>query len=182
MSFCKSEGKDKVVFVTKEDHEQPSTARLEEYNDGEPGLIKEDGEINWNCPCLGGMATGPWGYEFRSAFSCFHYSTADPKGSDCYDAFRDMQDCMVKFPSLYDSASDDKDDDDDVADVFSASEDAGKSKDDNNTSKSSEVQKHSGDTAKAGTNNKTVDTNKKQHSWCWTFCLSIQVIYCVDFL
>lgn len=38
-----------------------------------PGLILESGDINWNCPCLGGMATGPCGVEFRDAFSCFHY-------------------------------------------------------------------------------------------------------------
>jgi len=160
MSFCKNEGKDKIVFVTKEDHEKPSTAKLEEYSDGEPGLIKEDGEINWNCPCLGGMATGPCGYEFRSAFSCFHYSTADPKGSDCYEAFRDMQECMVKFPSLYDASSDDKDDDD-VTDVFAAGADAEESKSMEDTSKSSEVQKHSQETAKESSD-KTSDANKKR--------------------
>ena len=66
------------------------------------GLILEDGSINWNCPCLGGMATGPCGPEFREAFSCFHYSEADPKGSDCYEQFRTMQECMAQHPSLYD--------------------------------------------------------------------------------
>lgn len=55
------------------------------------------------------MATGPCGYEFRSAFSCFHYSQADPKGSDCYDDFKKMQDCMSKFPVLYDMDKDDID-------------------------------------------------------------------------
>jgi len=123
MSYCKRDGKDTVIFVTKEDHEKPSSAKVEEYDDGEPGLIMENGEINWNCPCLGGMATGPCGFEFRSAFSCFHHSTADPKGSDCYEEFRGMQDCMVKFPKLYNVGSDDKDDDDEVVDVFANSSD-----------------------------------------------------------
>lgn len=65
-------GKDKVLFVTKEDHELPSRVELPP---AEPaaGLILESGEINWNCPCLGGMATGPCGVEFRDAFTCFHY-------------------------------------------------------------------------------------------------------------
>ena len=48
------------------------------------------------------MATGPCGFEFREAFSCFHYSESEPKGSDCYEQFREMQECMVKYPSLYD--------------------------------------------------------------------------------
>ena len=41
---------------------------------------------------------------FRDAFSCFHYSTADPKGSDCIEKFADMQVCMqvrVKDPHLH---------------------------------------------------------------------------------
>lgn len=72
MSHCKSFGKDKVIFATKEDHEMPSTVELPE-TERAPGLILPSGEINWNCPCLGGMATGPCGVEFREAFSCFHY-------------------------------------------------------------------------------------------------------------
>lgn len=50
----------------------PSTVELPE-TERAPGLILPSGEINWNCPCLGGMATGPCGVEFREAFSCFHY-------------------------------------------------------------------------------------------------------------
>jgi len=53
------------------------------------------------------MATGPCGVEFRDAFSCFHYSEAEPKGSDCYDAFKTMQDCMSEYPSVYNQNSDD---------------------------------------------------------------------------
>lgn len=75
------------------------------------GLIQPDGEINWACPCLGGMATGPCGVEFREAFSCFHYSTAEPKGSDCLEPFRQMSDCMAQYPNVYGS----KDDKDEVA-------------------------------------------------------------------
>ncbi|KAL1513010.1 hypothetical protein ABEB36_002498 [Hypothenemus hampei] len=103
MSHCRklgANGKDLVIFATKEDHSQPSKIALPPP-DPQPGLILENGEINWNCPCLGGMATGPCGVEFRNAFSCFHHSKADPKGSDCLDKFRTMQTCMQKFPSLY---------------------------------------------------------------------------------
>lgn len=47
------------------------------------------------------MASGPCGEQFKSAFSCFHYSTEDVKGSDCVDQFRAMQECMQKYPDLY---------------------------------------------------------------------------------
>lgn len=112
MSLCKSYGKDKVIFATAEDHATPSTVQLPE-SEPSPGLILENGEINWNCPCLGGMATGPCGVEFREAFSCFHYSEAQPKGSDCYDAFKTMQDCMSNYPGVYKQNQRDDDDDDD---------------------------------------------------------------------
>lgn len=92
MSVCKSysNGKDQVVFTTKEDQSIPSTVELPPV-EPQTGLLMPNGDINWNCPCLGGMATGPCGVEFREAFSCFHYSEAEPKGSDCYDAFKTMQ-------------------------------------------------------------------------------------------
>lgn len=48
----------------------------------------ETGEINWDCPCLGGMAHGPCGEEFRAAFSCFVYSEEEPKGIDCIEKFK----------------------------------------------------------------------------------------------
>ncbi|ESO07209.1 hypothetical protein HELRODRAFT_170520 [Helobdella robusta] len=106
MSYCKKEGKDRIIFITPEDYSKPSTIKIKEY-EGEPGLIGENGEINWNCPCLGGMATGPCGYEFRNAFSCVKNSTADPKGADCFEHFQKMQDCFVKYPKLYGSENED---------------------------------------------------------------------------
>lgn len=90
MALTKSYGKDTVIFVTKEEHSEKSSIVLPE-SESPPGLLLPSGDINWNCPCLGGMATGPCGVEFREAFSCFHNSEADPKGSDCYDAFKTMQ-------------------------------------------------------------------------------------------
>lgn len=56
---------------------------------GQQGAFNpETGEINWDCPCLGGMAHGPCGEEFKAAFSCFVYSTAEPQGMDCIDKFK----------------------------------------------------------------------------------------------
>lgn len=45
----------------------------ENYDPSQYGPILPNGEINWECPCLGGAAHGPCGTEFRAAFSCFHY-------------------------------------------------------------------------------------------------------------
>lgn len=59
------------------------------------------GEINWDCPCLGGMAYGPCGMQFREAFSCFVFSDKEPKGIDCVEKFKAMQDCFRQHPEVY---------------------------------------------------------------------------------
>ncbi|XP_073816627.1 mitochondrial intermembrane space import and assembly protein 40-B [Musca autumnalis] len=110
--YCKKFGKDTVIFATKEDHATPSNIELPPPEPAQ-GIITKDGEINWSCPCLGGMATGPCGVQFREAFSCFHYSEADPKGSDCYEAFRTMQDCFTEYPTVYNKSGGNGDDDED---------------------------------------------------------------------
>lgn len=65
-----------------------SPQALEEETSQEGAFNPETGEINWDCPCLGGMAHGPCGDEFKAAFSCFVYSTEEPKGMDCIDKFQ----------------------------------------------------------------------------------------------
>lgn len=59
---------------------------------------------------LGGMAQGPCGEEFKAAFSCFVYSTAEPKGVDCVEKFKDMQDCFREHPDVYGDEIDDDED------------------------------------------------------------------------
>lgn len=138
MSISKDYGKDKVIFATKEDHEVPSKVELPPPEQA-AGLILPSGEINWNCPCLGGMATGPCGVEFRDAFTCFHYryvftlwvssqnnflffffSEESPKGQECFEAFKTMQDCFAKYPAVYNKSGGD-DDADDLDSVLGAS-------------------------------------------------------------
>jgi intermembrane space import and assembly protein 40 len=70
---------------------------LADEADSQGAFNPETGEINWDCPCLGGMAHGPCGDEFKAAFSCFVYSNEEPKGIECIDKFklvllRDMRD------------------------------------------------------------------------------------------
>ena len=71
--------------------EQPAVGGPEELEAeaGQQGAFNpETGEINWDCPCLGGMANGPCGEDFKAAFSCFVYSKEEPKGMDCIDKFQ----------------------------------------------------------------------------------------------
>ncbi|KAJ4390830.1 Oxidoreductase [Gnomoniopsis smithogilvyi] len=89
-----------AAVATPEDAEK-SPEQLEEEAGQQGAFNPETGEINWDCPCLGGMAHGPCGEEFKSAFSCFVYSTEEPKGMDCVDKFQHMQDCFRKYPEVY---------------------------------------------------------------------------------
>ena len=61
------------VFVTQEDLAKPEVVSSLAEEDEEFGVLLPNGEINWDCPCLGGMPHGPCGQEFKDAFSCFHY-------------------------------------------------------------------------------------------------------------
>ncbi|EEB05198.2 TIM22 inner membrane protein import complex subunit Tim40 [Schizosaccharomyces japonicus yFS275] len=72
-----------------------------EHEDEEAAFDPETGEINWDCPCLGGMAHGPCGEQFKAAFSCFVYSTSEPKGMECLEKFQAMQNCFREHPEMY---------------------------------------------------------------------------------
>ncbi|CAK9438678.1 uncharacterized protein LODBEIA_P29020 [Lodderomyces beijingensis] len=61
----------------------------------------DTGEINWDCPCLGGMAHGTCGEEFKQAFSCFVFSETEPKGIDCIKKFENMRSCFKQHPDEY---------------------------------------------------------------------------------
>ncbi|KAK3323232.1 hypothetical protein B0T19DRAFT_425444 [Cercophora scortea] len=99
-----------AVAIPSPNHEPESPAELEQEAASQGAFNPETGEINWDCPCLGGMADGPCGEEFKSAFSCFVYSTEEPKGMDCIDKFQHMQDCFRKYPEIYGSEiADDED-------------------------------------------------------------------------
>ena len=73
---------------------------LEDEADQEGAFDPETGEINWDCPCLGGMAHGPCGEEFKAAFSCFVYSKEESKGIDCIDKFQYVTGPFFETPAL----------------------------------------------------------------------------------
>lgn len=109
MSYCKesASGKDKIIFLTEEDAKKPSNIEFQKPREEPVGLITDEGDINWDCPCLGSMPSGPCGVEFREAFSCFHHSEAEPKGTDCLGKFMEMNDCMKRHPDLYPESAED---------------------------------------------------------------------------
>ncbi|KAI8606791.1 hypothetical protein BC830DRAFT_1073489, partial [Chytriomyces sp. MP71] len=72
----------------------------------------ETGETNWHCPCLGQMTQPPCGEKFKRAFSCFVYSTQEPKGLDCIEQSREMQLCFWQYPEIYGDEADDDDNED----------------------------------------------------------------------
>ena len=68
--------------------EPGSPEALEQEASQQGAFNPETGEINWDCPCLGGMAHGPCGEDFKAAFSCFVYSKEEPKGIECIEKFQ----------------------------------------------------------------------------------------------
>ncbi|TFK54280.1 hypothetical protein OE88DRAFT_1654875 [Heliocybe sulcata] len=100
----------------KKESLDPESEHAEEAGDSESSggaFNPVTGEINWDCPCLGGMAHGPCGLQFREAFSCFVFSEQEPKGIDCIEKFKLMQDCFREHPDVYgpDIMADDDDED-----------------------------------------------------------------------
>ncbi|KAM0729513.1 Mitochondrial intermembrane space import and assembly protein 40 [Formica fusca] len=112
MPLIRKEGKDTITFASKEDHAVPSKTNMPDPKPS-PGPLLPNGEIDWDCPCLGDMPTGPCGLKFREFFSCLQYSTADPKDSDCRKLFKPWQDCLLQYPELYESKGAPTDDLDD---------------------------------------------------------------------
>jgi len=101
--------------TTSQETLSPSENENEESQSG--AFNPETGEINWDCPCLGGMAKGSCGEQFKAAFSCFIYSTAEPKGVDCLEQFQKMKDCFRQHPDEYGDELDDDDDIEEEADL-----------------------------------------------------------------
>lgn len=55
------------------------------------------------------MAYGPCGEQFRAAFSCFVFSQEEPKGVDCIEHFKTMQNCFREHPDVYGAELEDDD-------------------------------------------------------------------------
>lgn len=79
---------DKAAAAASPEDAEKTPEQLEEEAGQQGAFNPETGEINFDCPCLGGMAHGPCGEEFKAAFSCFVYSDQEPKGIECIDKFQ----------------------------------------------------------------------------------------------
>lgn len=105
-----AKGKNTDVSTAEASKKAKSSDAKDAGEDHKEAYDPDTGEINWDCPCLGGMADGPCGEEFKAAFSCFVYSKEEPKGIECIDKFKNMQDCFRRYPDVY--AEELRDDDD----------------------------------------------------------------------
>ncbi|KAF9373795.1 Oxidoreductase [Mortierella sp. AD011] len=114
MSYTREEedGKDVIMFMEPSEATTPDKSSSSDSKDQSAAFNPETGEINWDCPCLGGMAQPPCGDTFKEAFSCFVFSTAEPKGVDCVEKFKAMQDCFRAHPEVYADQLDNDDDED----------------------------------------------------------------------
>ncbi|KAF9153141.1 Oxidoreductase [Linnemannia schmuckeri] len=119
MSYTRDEGKDTIMFLepsaaTTPDPTPSTSSSSSEPRDQSAAFNPETGEINWDCPCLGGMAQPPCGDAFKEAFSCFVFSTSEPKGYDCVEKFQAMQECFRAHPEVYaDQLDDDEEEEED---------------------------------------------------------------------
>ncbi|KAG4303996.1 hypothetical protein PORY_002649 [Pneumocystis oryctolagi] len=92
-----------------ENNDNEKISEVYDIENEDSAIDPKTGEINWDCPCLGGMAYGPCGEEFKEAFSCFVYSKEEPKGMECIKKFQTMQDCFKKYPEVYNNEIDNED-------------------------------------------------------------------------
>ena len=66
------------------------------------GFIKQDTkELNWDCPCVGWVVSGPCGYEFRKAFECSYYSKDETHPEECGKARDNVVQCMRDHPHIF---------------------------------------------------------------------------------
>ena len=62
-----------------------------------------NGEINWDCPCLGNLPNGPCGPSFRDAFSCWVENKDNEEGfaENCFENFTQWEKCLSEHRDIY---------------------------------------------------------------------------------
>lgn len=101
--------KDRIIILTKADHQTTPKYEMPPPLESEQrrGVMLPNGEINWTCPCLGGLPYGPCGFEFREFFGCLPQSKEgeekddSKKTEECFPKFVAMKECFKQFPKLY---------------------------------------------------------------------------------
>ncbi|XP_069115794.1 mitochondrial intermembrane space import and assembly protein 40-B-like isoform X4 [Argopecten irradians] len=98
--------KDKYVFLTTEDANEPSKLPIPEEIDRPEnfvkGFLREDGKLNWECACRGSMVASKCGVEARTFLQCLHANMdKSNKFQICLDQLVDLKTCMNKYPKQY---------------------------------------------------------------------------------
>ena len=72
------------------------------------GAILPNGEINWDCPCLGNLPNGPCGPNFREAFSCWVENKDNEQGfaEQCFENFSKWEKCLSEYREIYKQSND----------------------------------------------------------------------------
>uniref|UniRef100_H2Z7L2 GCK domain-containing protein n=1 Tax=Ciona savignyi TaxID=51511 RepID=H2Z7L2_CIOSA len=108
MSYCRKEGKDTIIFATEDVLSSPSTTQLQpddpqDLDTSNAGAILPNGEINWDCPCLGNLPNGPCGSSFREAFSCWveNKDNEEAFADKCFENFTTWENCLGEHRDIY---------------------------------------------------------------------------------
>lgn len=96
-------------ILGSEEEMQASEAPPTENDNPAAAVNEETGEINWDCPCLKSALEPPCGHTFKAAFACFVASKTEPKGLDCHELFKAMQECFQAHPEKYGAILEDDD-------------------------------------------------------------------------
>ena len=67
------------------------------------GAILPNGEINWDCPCLGNLPNGPCGPSFKEAFTCWVENKDNEQGfaENCFENFTNWERCLSENKDIY---------------------------------------------------------------------------------
>ncbi|XP_074109063.1 mitochondrial intermembrane space import and assembly protein 40-B-like [Cotesia typhae] len=103
MSANNQEAKDSNNLSFNKEEKPLASKNEQNESDSSPGLISSNGEINWDCPCLDGMASGPCGSEFKESFLCMFNNNSDEEQEnlECLTSFKNLFACMSEYPDFY---------------------------------------------------------------------------------
>eukprot|EP01108_Squamamoeba_japonica_P006805 TRINITY_DN557_c0_g1_i1.p1 TRINITY_DN557_c0_g1~~TRINITY_DN557_c0_g1_i1.p1 ORF type:complete len:118 (-),score=17.32 TRINITY_DN557_c0_g1_i1:36-389(-) len=73
------------------------------YANASDTRVPEREPIDWECPCLADVRTGPCAPAFRAAFECAHYAVDDNARLACRPLMESMADCVRSNRDRYGS-------------------------------------------------------------------------------
>lgn len=116
LTLAKSEEKkDTIIFISKEENEIPSKAKIVLKSiEEDRGPLLQNGDINWACGCIEREVVGPCNVEFRKWRELIHlyplekdadFSSMDPEVRNDFNEIMEKYIlCTLKYPVYYKSA------------------------------------------------------------------------------